>query len=129
VQSAFLPGTSSTFEAVLFEGSNQIAFRYGTVDPLASGFAGVDDAAGAVGAQYPAPADASCSTLTLTVEPDPCAPACIADFTHTNGVDLLDIFAFLNAWFAGDPRANVNGTNGVDLLDIFFFLQHWFAGC
>jgi hypothetical protein len=54
---------------------------------------------------------------------------CPADYNGMNGVDLLDIFAFLTDWFAGAPRADFNGQNGVDLLDIFAFLQAWFAGC
>jgi hypothetical protein len=54
---------------------------------------------------------------------------CRADYNGTNGVDLLDIFAFLTDWFAGNPRADFDGMNGVDLLDIFAFLQAWFAGC
>jgi hypothetical protein len=54
-----------------------------------------------------------------------------ADFNHMNGVDLLDIFAFLNAWFANDPSADYNGNHVVsgDLNDIFAFLTDWFNGC
>jgi hypothetical protein len=62
-----------------------------------------------------------------------------SDFNRNNQVDLLDIFAFLNAWFSGctgpqmpgtgcSRSADHNGVNGVDLLDIFAFLQDWFAG-
>jgi hypothetical protein len=54
---------------------------------------------------------------------------CPADFNGQNGVELLDIFAFLNAWFTGDPAADFNGLNGVELLDIFAFLNAWFSGC
>jgi hypothetical protein len=53
---------------------------------------------------------------------------CPADFNGQNDIDLLDIFAFLNAWFAHDPSADFNGQNGVELLDIFAFLNAWFAG-
>jgi hypothetical protein len=53
--------------------------------------------------------------------------ACKTDFNNNGSIDLLDIFAFLSAWFAGDPRADYNGMNGVDLLDIFAFLNNWFA--
>jgi hypothetical protein len=56
-------------------------------------------------------------------------PACVADFNGNGAADLLDIFAFLSAWFAGDPRADVGGAPGVELLDIFVFLNAWFAGC
>jgi hypothetical protein len=56
-------------------------------------------------------------------------PGCRADYNHAGGADLLDIFAFLNEWFAGDPRADFNRAGGVGLLDIFAFLGAWFAGC
>jgi hypothetical protein len=75
-------------------------------------------------------ANTTCGTVTC----------CTADFNGVNGVDLLDIFAFLNAWFsgctgAGTPvpsctkSADYNHMNGVDLLDIFAFLNDWFRGC
>src|SRR5205814_2124259 len=41
------PGSSSTFEAILYEGSNTIAFRYGSIDN--NGETGVDNDAGTVG--------------------------------------------------------------------------------
>jgi hypothetical protein len=55
-------------------------------------------------------------------------PCCKADYNKQNNVDLLDIFAFLNDWFAARPYADFDGQNGVDLLDIFAFLNAWFAG-
>ncbi len=57
------------------------------------------------------------------------AAPCPADFDGLNGVDVQDIFAFLNAWFAGDVNADFDGLNGVDVQDIFAFLNAWFAGC
>lgn len=54
---------------------------------------------------------------------------CPADFNGINGVDLLDIFTFLNAWFSGDLAADFNRNAQVDLLDIFTFLNAWFSGC
>jgi hypothetical protein len=54
---------------------------------------------------------------------------CPADFNQGGSVELLDIFAFLNAWFARDPAADFNGVGGVELLDIFAFLNAWFSGC
>ena len=54
---------------------------------------------------------------------------CPADFNGVNGVEVQDIFDFLAAWFAGDPRANFNGANGIEVQDIFDFLAAWFAGC
>lgn len=56
------------------------------------------------------------------------SPCCKADYNKTSGVELLDIFAFLDGWFAGSADADFTGLGGVDLLDIFGFLEAWFAG-
>jgi len=62
--------------------------------------------------------------------PDECQPdLCIADFDESGSVAVPDIFSYLAAWFAYDPRANVDGLPGVDIPDIFAFLSMWFAGC
>jgi subtilisin family serine protease len=55
----------------------------------------------------------------------PCPP----DFNASGGLEVQDIFDFLNAWFAGDFRANYNGQDGLTVQDIFDFLNGWFAGC
>ena len=54
---------------------------------------------------------------------------CRADFNAVNGVSVQDIFDFLAAWFASDPRADFNGASGISVQDIFDFLAAWFAGC
>jgi hypothetical protein len=57
---------------------------------------------------------------------------CAADFDCSGGpaaVTVADIFDFLGAWFAGDPRADINGANGISVQDIFDFLSAWFVGC
>lgn len=53
---------------------------------------------------------------------------CIADFGSPPGVDVQDLFTFLNAWFASDPRADLGG-DGINVTDIFDFLNAWFQGC
>ncbi len=66
--------------------------------------------------------------------------SCPADFDGNGTVDVVDLFGFLDAWFAagaGNPCIappsgcpgdwNDNGTVGVD--DLFLFLDAWFAGC
>ncbi len=57
------------------------------------------------------------------------APPCVADFDHSGLPEVPDIFAFLSAWFAGDPRADIDGIPGIGVPDIFAFLSLWFAGC
>lgn len=53
------------------------------------------------------------------------------DGDGTNAVN--DIFAYLNAWFAGDrnadPRSDFNLSGTFEAADIFLFLNAWFAGC
>jgi probable HAF family extracellular repeat protein len=62
--------------------------------------------------------------LTPVVTP----PACRADFNRSGGLEVQDIFDFLNAWFAGDLAADYNG-GGLEVQDIFDYLNAWFAGC
>jgi hypothetical protein len=57
------------------------------------------------------------------------AATCAADFDGNGARTIDDIFIFLNAWFAMDPRTNVDGLNGVNIDDIFIFINIWFAGC
>ena len=54
---------------------------------------------------------------------------CPADFNCSGAVNVQDIFDFLSAWFAADPRADFNGIGGITVQDIFDFLAAWFAGC
>ncbi len=53
---------------------------------------------------------------------------CFADFNCSGTLEVADIFAFLNAWFAGEARADVTG-DGLSIQDVFQFLNLWFAGC
>jgi glucose/arabinose dehydrogenase len=56
-------------------------------------------------------------------------PSCPADFNGSNGLEVQDIFDFLTAWFAGDPRGDFNNSGSISVQDIFDFLAAWFAGC
>jgi hypothetical protein len=64
-----------------------------------------------------------------------CGPAgnpltcCPANFDGVNGLQVADIFAFLNAWFGGDPRTDFNHDGVHAIGDIFAYLSAWFAGC
>lgn len=52
----------------------------------------------------------------------------LADFNHSGGVTVQDIFDFLAAYFASDPSADVNNSGSVSVQDIFDFLAAYF-GC
>jgi hypothetical protein len=56
------------------------------------------------------------------------AVCCKADYNKRNGVELTDVFAFLNDWFGGVAYADADGNGSVDMLDIFSFVNGWFAG-
>lgn len=59
----------------------------------------------------------------------PIVTACAADFDEDGTVAVPDVFSFLSAWFAGDPRADIDGVPGVAVPDLFVFLSLWFEGC
>jgi hypothetical protein len=54
---------------------------------------------------------------------------CAADDDCSGSLAVADIFSYLNAWFAGDPRADFDRMGGVQVADIFAFLNAWFVGC
>lgn len=54
---------------------------------------------------------------------------CPANFDGVGGLGVQDIFGFLNAWFALDPRADFDASGSTTVQDIFTFLNAWFAGC
>lgn len=58
----------------------------------------------------------------------PPVAACAGDFNGVGGVTVQDVFDFLAAWFASDPRADING-GGIGVQDVFDFLAIWFAPC
>lgn len=59
------------------------------------------------------------------------AGCCYADFGHSDGVSIDDLFRYLNAWFSGSPFARFGGdgtaTPAID--DLFQYLNAWFTGC
>jgi hypothetical protein len=70
------------------------------------------------------------TTGTGTIESSPTRMKfCPADFDCSRELEVADIFAFLNAWFAADPRTDFDGVSGLQVADIFAFLNAWFAGC
>jgi hypothetical protein len=54
---------------------------------------------------------------------------CPANFNLAGGVTVQDIFDFLGAYFANDPRADFNAAGGITVQDIFDYLGAYFTGC
>jgi hypothetical protein len=66
---------------------------------------------------------------SLLVSYTPPVATCPADFNHSGVASVQDIFDFLAAYFAGDPRADFNASGVISVQDIFDFLAAYFAGC
>ncbi len=66
------------------------------------------------------------TTCGPTGNPTTCCPA---NFNRVNGLSPQDIFDFLNAWFALDPRTDFNHVNNINTQDIFDFVAAWYLGC
>ncbi|HMN40355.1 MAG TPA: GC-type dockerin domain-anchored protein [Phycisphaerales bacterium] len=63
-------------------------------------------------------------TADATVHP---GNALCLDVDGNLAIEVQDIFAYLNAWFAGTADFNRDGVTQVQ--DIFDYLNAWFAGC
>ncbi len=42
-------------------------------------------------------------------------------------VDVFDLLAYLDSWFAGEPDADLDGRAGVDVFDLLVYLDCWFS--
>lgn len=71
----------------------------------------------------------SAGWINLDLTTQPVSIGCAADFNGDGARGVDDIFAFLSAWFANDPRSDADGNGTRDVSDIFVFLSAWFAGC
>jgi hypothetical protein len=54
---------------------------------------------------------------------------CAADFNHDHALDIFDLLAYLDAWFAGDDSTDMNADGAVDNFDLLGYIDLWFAGC
>jgi hypothetical protein len=134
LQNATLGGglpDSNNFQVMLYETTNTIEFRYGDITPVPNAIQtyaiGYEDATGTSGGSIPFfQISAGNVSFQIDVNRTPCT--CLADFNDNGGLEIQDIFDFLNGWFAGNPRADFNG-GGLAVQDIFDFLNAWFAGC
>lgn len=61
---------------------------------------------------------------------DLCAPPpCPAERTGDSTIDVFDLLAYLDGWFAADAGAEMTGDASIDVFDLLSYLDAWFAGC
>ncbi len=72
----------------------------------------------------------STASGTCNIAGNNTSPCCHANYDKVDGIQVADIFAFLNDWFASSTFADFggDGTTAPDVNDIFDFLNAWFAG-
>ncbi len=60
-----------------------------------------------------------------------CGPTtcCPADYNNSGGLEIQDIFDYINDWFNAAPSADFNHSGALQIQDIFDMLTRWFAGC
>lgn len=71
------------------------------------------------------------TTSTVAITAGGVQQLCPCDADGSGTITVADIFEYLNRWFAGDPRADLNG-GGIQTTDLFDFLNCWFSppqGC
>lgn len=77
--------------------------------------------------------DAGASSLVeaaiddVLVEDVVCPPSCAGDFDNSGDASVEDLFAFINAYFAGSPAADIDNSGTLDVGDLFGFIVIWFA--
>ncbi len=71
---------------------------------------------------------ATISVPTLVLQLAPVCTWCWGDFDESGGVDMDDLFAFLEEWQQGGPCADVDRSAGVDGDDLTLFVWYWQLG-
>lgn len=56
-------------------------------------------------------------------------PVCVGDFNEDGTLTAADIFAFLQAYFTQDPRADTDANGQITGSDVIGFLNGYYTGC
>jgi hypothetical protein len=67
------------------------------------------------------------ATSLLWFRQFPCV--CRPDFNLVGGLSVQDLFDYLAAYFAGEPRSDFNFSGSASVQDIFDYLEAYFRGC
>ncbi len=73
--------------------------------------------------------EAGIDDFRLTAQLCTAPPNCPADLNGDGVLDVLDFFAFIVFFNAGDPAADLDNNGSIDVLDFFTFITLFSAGC
>jgi hypothetical protein len=73
------------------------------------------------------PAGVFSGVIFHTVPIDPPPPACPVDWNGDEAVDVFDLLAYLDDWFAAAPAADLDLSAGITVFDLLTYLDGWFA--
>ena len=125
-------GEVATFQAILFEGTNCIEFRYGDVLFFDSPTVGIENQDGTVatpGGFGPPVGSGDCKVMCPEVVKNPCAPSCPADIDGSGDVGVKDLLFLLGAWgdcpAKGECLADFDDSGDVGVKDLLFLLGAW----
>ncbi|MEE9295661.1 MAG: carboxypeptidase-like regulatory domain-containing protein [Phycisphaerae bacterium] len=125
-------GELATFQAILFEGTNCIEFRYGGVLFFDSPTVGIENQDGTVatpGGFGPPVGPGDCKVICPELVKNPCAPTCLADIDGSGDVGVKDLLFLLGAWgdcpAKGPCLADFDDSGDVGVKDLLFLLGAW----
>src|SRR5690606_14568211 len=81
---------------------------------------------GAAAAAFSSARAAGSSNLSDAVALVTLPADCPCERDGAAGVDVFDLLAYLDLWFAQDAAADIDGVAGVDVFDLLNFLDCWF---
>jgi hypothetical protein len=121
----------ATFQAILYEATGNIEFRYGSPLDFNSPVVGIENSDGSDGENVtPIPVSGESVMIAAESTGDPCGCECVGDVDGSGNVDLSDLALLLSAFGGpGGTCADIDGSGTVDLADLAALLSAFGSSC